>query len=60
MTVNYHKDIQLSRPWTFINLLWCWKGSIWKAVYLEVIVYVLLYASVSLIYRLALSDGGQR
>ena len=60
MTVNYHKDIQLSRPWTFINLLWCWKGSIWKAVYLEVIIYVILYASVSFIYRLGLSDGGQR
>lgn len=60
MTVNYHKQIMVSRPWTFINLLWCWKGSIWKAVYLEVIIYIALYAAISLIYRLALSDERQK
>ncbi|CAD6194694.1 unnamed protein product [Caenorhabditis auriculariae] len=60
MTVNYHKEIMASTPWTFFKLLFKWKGSIWKAVYIEMIVFLVIYYVLSIIYRTSLSEERMR
>ncbi|KAK6050016.1 Bestrophin [Cooperia oncophora] len=59
MTVNYHRAASTSRPWTFFKLLFKWKGSIWKAVYMELICFLIIYGIISVIYRCALSKSQQ-
>ncbi|GMS96232.1 hypothetical protein PENTCL1PPCAC_18407 [Pristionchus entomophagus] len=56
MTVNYNLDVSNSSPWSLFKLLVRWKGSIWKAVWLEYIVWLVCYFIVSAIYRFALPD----
>ncbi|KAK6108994.1 Bestrophin RFP-TM chloride channel family protein [Brugia pahangi] len=56
MTVQYNLDVSTSRPWTLFKLLFRWRGSIWKSVTLELFVWLLLFAVISLIYRVALSN----
>ncbi|VDN84675.1 unnamed protein product [Brugia pahangi] len=51
MTVQYNLDVSTSRPWTLFKLLFRWRGSIWKSVTLELFVWLLLFAVISLIYR---------
>jgi len=37
-----------------------WKGSIWKACYIEAIIYIVIYFTVSAVYRLALKEEQKR
>uniref|UniRef100_A0A158R478 Bestrophin homolog n=1 Tax=Syphacia muris TaxID=451379 RepID=A0A158R478_9BILA len=54
MTVKYTLDVSTSRPWSLFKLLFRWKGSVWKAISFELIVWLLLYAALTLLYRLGL------
>ncbi|ETN73307.1 bestrophin-1 domain protein [Necator americanus] len=47
MTLNYHRSIATSKPWTFLKLLFVWKASIWKAVYLELLSFLIVYGIIS-------------
>ncbi|VDO39439.1 unnamed protein product [Haemonchus placei] len=60
MTINYNRTASTSRPWTFFKLLFKWKGSIWKAVYLELICFLILYGIISAVYRSALNESQQK
>uniref|UniRef100_A0A158P7B2 Bestrophin homolog n=1 Tax=Angiostrongylus cantonensis TaxID=6313 RepID=A0A158P7B2_ANGCA len=60
MTVNYNRDASTSKSWTFFKLLLKWKGSIWKAVYLELIIFLFIYEIISVVYRRALNPFQQR
>ncbi|GMR58586.1 hypothetical protein PMAYCL1PPCAC_28781 [Pristionchus mayeri] len=60
MTLNYHKEIMTSHPWTFFKLLFNWKSSVWKAVSVELLVWLIIYAILSVIYRTALADWQMR
>lgn len=60
MTINYNLAVSTSKPWTLFKLLLKWRGSIWKAVILELFVWLILYAIISIIYRTTLSPGQQR
>ncbi|GMS79659.1 hypothetical protein PENTCL1PPCAC_1834 [Pristionchus entomophagus] len=60
MTLNYHKEIMTSHPWTFFKLLFNWKSSVWKAVSVELLVWLIIYAIISVIYRTALADWQMR
>ncbi|CAA97765.1 Bestrophin homolog 1 [Caenorhabditis elegans] len=60
MTINYHKEIMTSHPWTFFLLLFKWKGSIWKAVYMETIIFLICYGIISVIYKTAMGESSQR
>lgn len=51
MTVSYTLKVANSRFWGFSKLLFRWKGSIYKLLYKEFIVFVVLYALLSIIYR---------
>ncbi|XP_029438878.1 bestrophin-1 [Rhinatrema bivittatum] len=56
MTVTYTNRVANARLGTFSQLLLRWKGSIYKLLYLEFFIFVSLYFSISLIYRLLLND----
>ncbi|CAB3406965.1 unnamed protein product [Caenorhabditis bovis] len=59
MTVNYNREIMTSHPWTFLKLLFKWKGSIWKAIYFELFVFLVCYGIISIIYRAAMGEHSQ-
>ncbi|VDL78280.1 unnamed protein product [Nippostrongylus brasiliensis] len=60
MTINYNRAVSTSKPWTFFRLLFKWKGSIWKAVYLELLGFLVIYGTISAIYRCALNKSQQK
>ncbi|XGW16078.1 hypothetical protein V3C99_001490 [Haemonchus contortus] len=60
MTVNYNLSVSTSRPWTFVRLFFRWKGSIWKAVWIQYLIWLALFGFVSIIYRFALTETQRR
>nr|XP_033783797.1 bestrophin-1 isoform X2 [Geotrypetes seraphini] len=56
MTVTYTSRVANVRLGTFSQLLLRWKGSIYKLLYLEFLIFITLYFSISLIYRLLLNE----
>ncbi|CAJ0946360.1 unnamed protein product, partial [Mesorhabditis belari] len=61
MTINYHASIRTSHPLRFYRLLFfSWKASLWKAVFAQLLVWLLVYHIISFIYRFALDDGQKR
>ncbi|EYB90545.1 hypothetical protein Y032_0219g2489 [Ancylostoma ceylanicum] len=55
MTVTYSLDVANSSFFCLYRLLFRWKGSIWKSIWAELLVWIVLYAILSVVYRLALS-----
>ncbi|XP_053325432.1 bestrophin-4 [Spea bombifrons] len=55
MTVSYTLKVSNARFGGFSKLLFRWKGSIYKLLYKEFIVFVALYCTLSLTYRLMLN-----
>ena len=51
MTVTYIGDVQTAKGGTFMKLLMKWRGGVGKAIWGELLVYLVLYASISLTYR---------
>ncbi|XP_010890325.1 bestrophin-3 [Esox lucius] len=60
MTVTYSSKVANATFFGFHRLLLRWRGSIYKLLYREFIVFVLLYTLMSLVYRLALPDHEKR
>ncbi|PIC38563.1 hypothetical protein B9Z55_010539 [Caenorhabditis nigoni] len=56
MTVSYNQSVATSRPWTFLALIFRWRGSVWKAIWIQYSVWLGLYFLVSAIYRFILQD----
>lgn len=56
MTVTYTFDVSSSSPYVFIKTLFRWRGSVWKSILVELIVWCIFYTIISLVYRLALND----
>ncbi|KHJ92311.1 bestrophin-1 domain protein [Oesophagostomum dentatum] len=54
MTVTYSLDVANSSFFCLYRLLFRWKGSIWKSIWAELLVWLTLYSTLSAIYRLAL------
>ena len=60
MTISYSNLVFTSKGiGTFLKLLFKWKGSIYKLVWRELFIYMVLYCGLSLIYRLALDADGK-
>lgn len=55
MTVKYNLAVSTSRPWTLFKLLFRWRGSVWKSVTFELVIWLLLYFTIGVIYRKVLS-----
>ncbi|KAL0967229.1 hypothetical protein UPYG_G00249460 [Umbra pygmaea] len=60
MTVTYSSKVANATFFGFHRLLLRWRGSIYKLLYREFIVFVLLYTLMSLVYRLALPEHEKR
>ncbi|XP_062238838.1 bestrophin-3-like [Platichthys flesus] len=60
MTVTYSNKVASASFFSFHRLLLRWKGSIYKLLYREFTVFVLLYTVLSIVYRFALSEDQKR
>lgn len=54
MTVTYSRRVADAGLGTFFNLLLRWKGSIYKLLYRELIIFTVLYSFFSVVYRYSL------
>ena len=59
MTITYTGRVANANLFVFSRLLVHWKGSIYKLVYKEMLIFCVLYAMLSLTYRIAL-DSDQK
>uniref|UniRef100_A0A915CET2 Bestrophin homolog n=1 Tax=Parascaris univalens TaxID=6257 RepID=A0A915CET2_PARUN len=60
MTISYTLDMTQTGMKSFIKLMVRWRGSVWKSVLGELIIWTVLYFTVSLIYRFLLGDIQKR
>ncbi|XP_030646542.1 bestrophin-1 [Chanos chanos] len=60
MTVTYSRRVADARLGTFSHLLLRWKGSIYKLLYKELLIFTVLYYSLSVIYRYLLNEEQKR
>ena len=60
MTIEYSREVFNSGgTGLFLHLLNRWKGSIYKLVWRDLLVYVSIYTALSLLYRFQLSEEGK-
>ncbi|XP_013003876.2 bestrophin-1 isoform X2 [Cavia porcellus] len=59
MTITYTSQVANARLGSFCRLLLCWRGSIYKLLYGEFLIFVLLYYIIRFIYRQALNEDQQ-
>ncbi|XP_006886170.1 PREDICTED: bestrophin-3 [Elephantulus edwardii] len=60
MTVTYSSKVANATFFGFHRLLLKWRGSIYKLLYREFIVFAILYTAISLMYRLLLTGAQKR
>lgn len=51
MTVTYSSQVANARLGSFSRLLLCWRGSIYKLLYGEFLIFLLSYYVIRFIYR---------
>lgn len=56
MTVTYSLNVANTRLCGFAKLLFRWKGSIYKLLYRELLIFCALYYSLSFLYRYGLDE----
>uniref|UniRef100_A0AC34QK11 Bestrophin homolog n=1 Tax=Panagrolaimus sp. JU765 TaxID=591449 RepID=A0AC34QK11_9BILA len=59
MTVTYSLDVSTSTFCGIHKILFRWKGSLWKAIWKELCLWLFVYAILSAIYRTALNSDQQ-
>ncbi|KAL3076603.1 hypothetical protein niasHS_011744 [Heterodera schachtii] len=59
MTISYNLDISSSNAFTFLRIVFRWRGSVWKSVFNEFVAWTVLYYSVFMLYRSALPPYAQ-
>jgi bestrophin, other len=60
MTISYTLDVSRRTGWdSFIRILARWRGSVWKAVCIELSLWLIIYLIISFIYRHVLSISKQ-
>ncbi|XP_053600026.1 bestrophin-4-like isoform X3 [Plodia interpunctella] len=61
MTVTYTGEVATCRGFgTFLKVLYRWRGSIYKLVWLDLLVFLLIYYFLNLTYRLLLDEEAKR
>ncbi|XP_076360844.1 bestrophin-3-like isoform X2 [Tachypleus tridentatus] len=60
MTVSYQYDVASSTSGGLIKLLFRWRGSIWKMVYRELLVFSVSYVILTAMYRVVLDEPNKR
>lgn len=51
MTVNYMRDAATVRLGTFLKLLFRWRGSVWKLIWKELILFLFIYFNLWYVWR---------
>lgn len=51
MTITYSSQVSNARLCSFSRLLLCWRGSIYKLLYGEFLIFLVCYYSIRFIYR---------
>ena len=51
MTISYQRDVASSTAGGFTRLLFKWKGSLYKLIYRELLLFLSAYILLSLVYR---------
>ncbi|RCN29973.1 Bestrophin [Ancylostoma caninum] len=59
MPYNYQYDMATSKATVVFKLLFRWRGSVWRAVYVEYLIWLSAYAILSCVYRFALNTEQQ-
>ncbi|MEJ1273424.1 bestrophin 1 [Cricetulus griseus] len=59
MTVTYTNKVANARLGSFSCLLLCWRGSIYKLLYGEFLIFMFLYYAIRGVYRMVLTDDQQ-
>ncbi|VDM48427.1 unnamed protein product [Toxocara canis] len=60
MTISYAAEISKADYLSLLKLMFRWRGSLWKNVYFELALWLILYASIALLYRLGLHGENKR
>ena len=56
MTISYQRDVASSTAGGFTRLLFKWKGSLYKLIYRELLLFMSAYILLSLVYRQLLTQ----
>ena len=56
MTVTYMHQVHQGKIGAFIKLLFIWKGSIYKGIWAELLLFWLSYFGISITYRLLITE----
>ncbi|VDD94624.1 unnamed protein product [Enterobius vermicularis] len=59
MTVSYNADVSSASFWSFVKIMLRWRGSVWKMIYFELVLWCTTFTIFSLIYRLGLDKNQQ-
>ncbi|KAH3692660.1 bestrophin-4-like isoform X2 [Dreissena polymorpha] len=60
MTITYQYKVATTSLFGFFRLLKAWRGSVYKLIYKETLIFCLLYGIISCIYRFGLSGTSKR
>ncbi|CAG4964496.1 unnamed protein product [Parnassius apollo] len=61
MTVTYTAEVATCRGFgTFLKVLYRWRGSIYKLVWLDLLVFLFIYYKLNIIYRMLLDEDSKR
>ena len=60
MTISYQRDVASSTAGGFTRLLFKWKGSLYKLIYRELLLFLSSYILLSLIYRQLLTENQKK
>ncbi|XP_029167552.1 bestrophin-4-like [Nylanderia fulva] len=60
MTVSYQYEVASSTSGGFTRLLFMWRGSLYKLIYRELLLYLLMFGALSALYRYAFNTTQKR
>lgn len=55
MTVSYNIKVSDTETRAFLRLFCRWRGSVWKAIYKELILWLFIYYTFNLTYRFVMN-----
>lgn len=60
MTISYQRDVASSTAGGFTRLLFKWKGSLYKLICRELLLFLIVYTILGVIYRQCMTDTQKR
>ena len=60
MTISYQRDVASSTAGGFTRLLFKWKGSLYKLIYRELVLFLSAFILLSMVYRQLLTPNQKK